>query len=138
MRINTFPVRNLPNQPNPVTSGRDRSGHRRLPRLLLLIVATVFALVWVAGSAAAQPDSVLAVAGSFEEVLNNLRNWLVGILAALATVCLTIGGVRYLVGAGDPSEIEKAKLALKGAAIGYGLAVLAPVVVEVLKSIVGG
>ncbi len=135
MRINTFPVQN---QSNVVASVRGRFGRRRLLRLMLLIATTVFALVWVAGSATAQPDSVLAVAGSFEEVLNNLRNWLVGILAALATVCLTIGGVRYLVGAGDPSEIEKAKLALKGAAIGYGLAVLAPVVVEVLKSIVGG
>jgi hypothetical protein len=39
---------------------------------------------------------------------------------------------------GDPAEVEKAKTALRSAAIGYGLAILAPVIVTVLKSLVGG
>ncbi len=90
-----------------------------------------------AGSAAAAPVTVLAVAGSFDQVLNNLRDWLVGILALIATVCLTVGGARYLISSGDPSEVERAKTALKAACIGYALAMLAPVVVGVLKSIVG-
>ena len=34
--------------------------------------------------------------------------------------------------------VEKAKTALKSAAIGYALAILAPVIVTVLKSLVGG
>ncbi|WP_411577452.1 hypothetical protein [Streptomyces sp. Je 1-4] len=38
---------------------------------------------------------------------------------------------------GDPGEVESAKRALKAAAIGYGLAILAPVLVTVLQSIVG-
>ncbi|WP_280182029.1 hypothetical protein [Nocardia farcinica] len=97
----------------------------------------VMAWVAAAGSADAQPVSVLAIADSFEEVLNNLRDRLVGILALIATVCLTIGGARYLIASGDPSEVEKAKTALRGACLGYALAMLAPVVVEVLKSIVG-
>lgn len=104
-----------------------------------LAAAGLACVVWVlvAGSAGAQPVSVLAVADSFEEVLDNIRDWLVGILASIATVCLTIGGARYLIASGDPSEVEKAKTALRGACLGYALAMLAPVVVEVLKSIVG-
>jgi hypothetical protein len=51
---------------------------------------------------------------------------------------LTLAGVRYLTANGDPTEVEKAKTALRSAAIGYGLAVLAPVIVAVLKSLVGG
>jgi hypothetical protein len=39
---------------------------------------------------------------------------------------------------GDPAEVEKAKTAFKSAGIGYALAILAPVVVTVLKSLVGG
>lgn len=70
-------------------------------------------------------------------VINNTRNWLVGILASAATLFLTIGGVRYLLAGGDPSEVEKAKTALKAAAIGYVLAILAPIILEVLKTIVG-
>jgi Type IV secretion system pilin len=114
--------------------------HQTLRRSARVLAALGLAwVVWVvcAGSAGAQSVSVLAIANSFEEVLNNIRDWLVGILALIATVCLTIGGARYLIASGDPSEVEKAKTALRGACIGYALAMLAPVVVEVLKSIVG-
>lgn len=70
-------------------------------------------------------------------VINNLRNWIIGILAGLATLFLTFGGLRYLAAGGDPGEVEAAKRALKAAAIGYALAVLAPALVTVLQGIVG-
>src|SRR5207247_100847 len=69
-------------------------------------------------------------------VLDALRTWLIGILAALATLFLTIGGIRYLTAGGDPVQVEKAKTALKSAAIGYALAALAPVIVSILRSVV--
>ena len=77
-------------------------------------------------------------ADSIGQVINNTTVWIVGILAGLATLFLTIVGVRYLSAGGDPAEVEKAKTALRSAAIGYGLAILAPVIVTVLKSLVGG
>jgi hypothetical protein len=80
----------------------------------------------------------LLAAASIGQVINNTTVWIVGILAGLATLFLTIGGVRYLMAGGDPAEVEKAKTAFKSAGIGYALAVLAPVVVTVLKSLVGG
>ena len=80
---------------------------------------------------------VVALAGSVTAVLDNVRNWIMGILAGLATVFLSIGGVRYLVASGDPGEVEKAKTAFKSAGLGYGLAALAPLVVQILKGIVG-
>ncbi|WP_398780291.1 pilin [Streptomyces sp. NBRC 110611] len=70
-------------------------------------------------------------------VISNLRNWIIGLLAGLATLFLTFGGLRYLMAGGDPGEVEAAKRALKAAAIGYGLAVLAPALVTVLQGIVG-
>ena len=80
----------------------------------------------------------LLAADSVSQVITNTTVWIVGILAGLATLFLTIGGVRYLMAGGDPAEVEKAKTAFKSAGIGYALAVLAPVVVAVLKSLVGG
>jgi hypothetical protein len=77
-------------------------------------------------------------ADSISQVLNNTTLWIVGILAGLATLMLTLGGVRYLLANGDPAEVEKAKTALKSAAIGYALAALAPVIVSILRSVVGG
>ena len=87
--------------------------------------------------AAAAGFPVLA-ANSVGQVINNTTIWLVGILAGLATLFLTNGGVRYLMAGGDPAEVQKAKIALRSAAIGYGLAVLAPVIVTILKSLTGG
>ncbi|WP_229686868.1 pilin [Longimycelium tulufanense] len=88
-------------------------------------------------SASAETTYVMALARSVDEVLNNIRNWIMGILALLATVFLTIGGVRYVLANGDPSEVEKAKQSFKNAGFGYALAALAPLVVEILKGIVG-
>jgi hypothetical protein len=90
--------------------------------LLILLVAG-------AGPAAAVND--------LPTIVGNLRNWIMGLLAALATLFLTIGGVRYLMAGGDPSEVERAKAAFRSAGIGYVLAVIAPVVLSVLQSIVG-
>ena len=77
-------------------------------------------------------------ADSISQVLNNTTLWIIGILAGLATLMLTLGGVRYLLANGDPAQVEQAKTALRSAAIGYALAILAPVIVAVLKSLVGG
>ena len=69
---------------------------------------------------------VLGLAQSVGQVLDNLRNWLVGILAGLATLFLTLGGVRYVMAGGDPGEVERAKTAFRSAGIGYALAAAGP------------
>jgi hypothetical protein len=87
------------------------------------------------------PGEVLAAGplaiNDLPTVINNLTAWIVGILAVVATLFLTIGGARYLIAGGDPSEVERAKAALRNAAIGYALALLAPVLLDVLRGILG-
>lgn len=110
--------------------------HSRLSRVTVAAGLVVLALL--ASALPAHADTaVLALAGSVTDVLNNIRNWIMGILAGLATVFLTIGGVRRVMAGGDPGEHEKAKECFKSAGWGYGLAALAPLVVEILKGIVG-
>ncbi|WP_249385042.1 pilin [Nocardia uniformis] len=123
---------------SPYTPSNQPVRTRRVLARTAVVLAVGTVVLAAAGAASAEPVSVLAVAEDFDTVLNNLRNWLIGILALIATVCLTIGGTRYLISSGDPGEVERAKVALKAACIGYALAMLAPVVVGVLKSIVGG
>ena len=69
---------------------------------------------------------------SIEAVIGNVRTWLLGILVAVATLFLTIGGLRLMWANGDPGEAEKGKAALKSAAIGYMLALLAPLIVTIV------
>ena len=123
--------------PTPPTSHRQayRHRHRQLLRRLPVAVAIgVILLVVVASPAFAAGGAAPTLSG----VIDNLRNWIVGILAGVATLFLTIGGLRYLTAGGDPGQVEKAKIALKSAAIGYALAILAPLLVSILASIVGG
>ncbi|GAB3677411.1 hypothetical protein GCM10027597_18150 [Saccharopolyspora tripterygii] len=94
-------------------------------------------LLAIAIPAVAETSHVLALARTIDDVLNNIRNWIMGLLALLATVFLTIGGVRYVLANGDPGEVEKAKQSFKSAGFGYGLAALAPLIVEILRGIVG-
>jgi hypothetical protein len=95
-------------------------------------------LVGAAHPALAQSTVAPAAGPTLASVIDGLRNLLVGLLAALATLFLTIGGIRYLTAGGDPGQVERAKVSLRSAAIGYALAALAPVMVALLRPIVGG
>ena len=131
--------------------------HRTLPRAVLSVGVTAFLaasphsdlsqLGWVSEvlahhNAAASvvleaAGSVLALVTSIGQVLDNIRNWIIGILGGLATLFLTIGAARYLMAGGDPAEVERARAAFRSAGFGYALALLAPLIVQILKSIVG-
>jgi hypothetical protein len=118
------------------TSGKGRLvngwfGLRRVVRAAGGTVSAAVLSVTAAGPALAQTPP------SLNQVLDAATAWLVGLLASLATLFLTVGGIRYMAGATDPGEVEKAKTALKAAAIGYALAALAPLAVRILKQIVG-
>ena len=83
---------------------------------------------------------LLAQAGGMDrivQILDTLRNVLVGVLVTLSIVALTYAGVRYVIAGGDTAGVEKAKGAAKSALIGLTLALLAPVVVAIVKRIVG-
>jgi type IV secretory pathway VirB2 component (pilin) len=142
-----------PKAPNPVTPRPDppptRAGtvlrpSRTRRALVAACLAVAAALLMVAASAGpASAASVPTAAGparavkTLPEVITSLTGWVVGILAITATLFLTIGGLRYLIAGGDPGEVEKAKTALRSAAIGYALAVLAPVIVGILRQVLG-
>lgn len=100
----------------------------------LTVAASMLALLALAHPAFGQAPAT----PSLDPVIGRLRLWLAGLLAGLATLALTIGGIRYVTAAGDPANVERAKLALRSAAAGYAMAVLAPSLVGILRSIVGG
>jgi hypothetical protein len=101
-----------------------------MTRKLFLALATLTLVALVASPAA-------FAATSLDQVISNLRVWITGLLAALATLLLMIGGVRYILAAGDPGMHEKAKAAIRTALVGYALALLAPVLTSIVQQIVG-
>ena len=82
------------------------------------------------------PDALAAT--DMNTVIGNLKVWLAGLLASLATVFLITGGARYVMAGGDPMKIEKAKSAISSAGLGYAFALFAPIAVTIIQQIVGG
>jgi hypothetical protein len=90
---------------------------------------------YAADLSAAPEPGLWAQPKSLPEVVNSLRLWIMGIIAAVATLFLVIGGLRYITAGGDPAQIEQAKGNFKSALLGYALAVLAPILLQVLQGI---
>ncbi|GAB3861922.1 hypothetical protein GCM10027610_105320 [Dactylosporangium cerinum] len=111
----------------------------RTARWAITVGALAVAVVALPSAAYADPGApVVLAANTLPVVIANLQTWVMGILAALATLFLVLAGVYWATAGGDPAQVDKAKGALKNALIGYGLAVLAPILLEVVKGIVGG
>jgi hypothetical protein len=72
---------------------------RKLFAFGLVAVGTIVFFVVAAAPAMAQAE-----APSLAAVIDRLRNLLVGVLAAAATLFLTIGGLRYMAAGGDPGQ----------------------------------
>lgn len=124
----------------PATAGR--RGRRAVTRALtttVAVIAITAAVLAVPSAASADPAvPVVLAANPLPTVIANLQTWIMGILAAVATLFLVLAGVYWATAGGDPAQVDKAKGSLKNALVGYGLAVLAPILLEVVKGIVGG
>ncbi len=94
-----------------------------------LLIAGFLLIVTSTTAYAATPD--------LQTVLGNLRLWIAGVLATLATLFLSIGGLMYLTAAGNPRRVEQAKEAIRSAVIGYVFAGLAPLVIGIVQRITG-
>ncbi|MFC0505037.1 pilin [Micromonospora costi] len=113
--------------------------HRAIRRTAATVTAAVVLVLSAPTAAHGDPGApMVRAANSLPVVIGNLQSWLMGILAAVATLFLVLAGVYWATAGGDPAQVERAKGALKNALVGYGLAVLAPVLLQVVRGIVGG
>jgi Type IV secretion system pilin len=109
-------------------SGMKNHIHGRKGRRLLAATANAVLLtVLLAAPAYAASD--------LNTVIDSVRDWVAGLLIALSTLFLTVGGVRYITAQGDPRSVEEAKAGIKAALIGYALAALAPTLVSILQKV---
>jgi len=112
--------------------------------LLVMNIRKLARSAWsiaAAGWMAAVLAILLAVpafaASDLNTIIDSVRDWVAGLLIALATLFFTVGGVRYLTAQGNPRAVEEAKAGIKAALIGYGLAALAPTLVSILQKVLG-
>ncbi|MDT0304318.1 hypothetical protein [Streptomonospora wellingtoniae] len=118
------------------TRTRPRRRGRRLRRLAVIGCTAAALLAVPAAQALAQGGGGQGT-DELVNVIGRIREVIIALLAALATLLLTVGGLRWLLAGGDPGEVDKARRSLMGAALGYVIALLATVLLDVLEFIVG-
>lgn len=118
------------------TARSENAGARRRWTFVLAVLALTV-LLFVATVGAAHAAGTPQIASSLDDVLNNLRNWVLGIVGSVAIAFFSWGGLKLLLASGDPEEIGKAKNAFKNGGYGLAVALLAPLLVAVLEGILG-
>lgn len=119
-----------PSPPTPRPAAPRPSSTRPLARMTGTVGTTALLILASAGPAVAAPPA------SLDEVISRITTWIVRLAFGLAILFITYGAVRLLTAGGDPVAAEKGKAAIRGAALGFGLALLAPLIVGVLASFV--
>jgi hypothetical protein len=75
--------------------------------------------------------------GSITDILNRLRDMLMLVIGSLSLVMLTVGGIRYVTAGGDKDGVNGAKQTVKHALLGLAVAIAAPVLIQIIKTILG-
>ncbi|GIJ49752.1 hypothetical protein Val02_66380 [Virgisporangium aliadipatigenens] len=96
----------------------------------IAVAATVSAVPEAAY--AAEPHAAVVAVESIDQVLNNMRAWLMGLLGAWVALCATVGWFRYT--SGESDEVERGKRSLRYAGLGFIGAMLTPLIIKVLTA----
>lgn len=99
-------------------------------------LALAGALVATLVAVDAAPALAQTTTETVTSMLNRIRNWIMGLAGLFAVIMATIAGIRYMASS-DPAQTEKAKSALRAAAVGLALVLFAPVLIEILEYMVG-
>jgi hypothetical protein len=103
---------------------RIRRTARTASRALLSAVSALLLVTENPGMAfAADTDPI-------NDVIANIRLTIMAVIAGYATLCLTIGLLRYT--SGEPGEVERGKAGIRNAIIGYVGALLSPAIVTIV------
>ncbi|MEV4509350.1 pilin [Dactylosporangium sp. NPDC049525] len=90
--------------------------YRRITNRVIAVVVTVLLVAATAVPAwaapPADPNPTARINATITNI-TNITNWVTGILIGIATLFLTVGGLRRMTAGGDPAEIEKSNSAFK-------------------------
>lgn len=73
-----------------------------------------------------------------KEAVNALLGNLMGIIASISIVFIVIGGIMYMLSAGNENMIDKAKATISAAVIGLAISLAAPTFLKEIQNILGG
>lgn len=99
--------------------------------IFLLVFQYTFAGLWEE----IKPPSIPEMAASDQEpgvLIANVVTWIMGFIGAIAVGFIVFGAIRYITSAGNEKMVEEAKKIILYAIIGFVIAILAVVIVQVV------
>ncbi|GAB3710607.1 pilin [Nocardiopsis oceani] len=108
-----------------------RARSRRVLADAALVLAAVPVLL-VGGASAAFADPASLHFSELADVIRRLTRLGQMLAVSVSSFFVVVAGLRWIMAGGDPGEIDKAKNALKGAAIGYLVAMVGEVILIAL------
>lgn len=83
-------------------------------------------------------DNPLKNSDTFEKILCNVGNWLIGIAAPIAVFMVLIGAFQIMTSGGEPEKLNKGKKTILWTVVGYGILLIGWGIAEVIANILGG
>lgn len=77
-------------------------------------------------------------AETFEELIENLIDFIFWVAVAIAPLMIIISGFYFLTAAGDPQKVKTAKDIILWTVVGFAIVLLAKGIISVIKEIIGG
>lgn len=107
--------------------------NKRLVHLIVLV-----SLFCVASSAfAVTIPNPLGATDTFCKLLTKIASGVGMFIASLGTIMIIVAGILYLISAGSPEKMTKAKTALIYAIVGIAIGISATVIVAIIKEMLG-
>jgi len=103
--------------------------------IIVFLTGAIFFQVLGAHAQTALPNPLSV--NSIQDLLSKAMTYLQSIVGILAVLFIVIGGVMYMISAGNEGMIKKAKNAWTGAAIGLAIALAAPSLLKDLMTVLG-
>lgn len=103
----------------------------------IAVVVAIQQIVMVRSAAFAATISTLPSTTSLDDVIQDITTWILGLAGAVAVLFLIIGGVQYVISAGNPTSAEKAKKTIIFALIGIVIIAASALLVNVVLDLIG-
>lgn len=104
---------------------------------IVLYLAVFISLLTIANSVNAVPLVNPLGVDNFCGLLTSIATAVAGLVGAISVIMIIVAGIMYLLSAGSPERITKARTALFYAIAGLAIAISAGAIVATIKGVIG-
>lgn len=108
-----------------------------MDKKIIFFLGIFISLLTIAGSISAIELVNPLNVNNFCALLTNIITAVAGLVGAISVIMIIVAGIMYLLSAGSPEKMTKAKTALIYAIVGLAIAISAGAIVATIKEVIG-